>query len=119
LIFGDQQGRLLVGMGTALRLYDMGKKKLLRKSENKNFYNIITRLHVDGNRIVVGDAVESFVFCKYRRVSLAFQMCFFIATIFILFFQKKRTKMKESNEIYVTPIIIVTQTKSLSLFFSS
>lgn len=29
------QGRLLVGMGKSLRIYDMGKKKLLRKCENK------------------------------------------------------------------------------------
>lgn len=29
------QGRLLVGVGRMLRLYDMGKKKLLRKCENK------------------------------------------------------------------------------------
>jgi splicing factor 3B subunit 3 len=29
------QGRLLVGVGKALRLYDIGKKKLLRKAENR------------------------------------------------------------------------------------
>lgn len=29
------QGRLVAGVGKALRLYDMGKKKLLRKVENK------------------------------------------------------------------------------------
>nr|CAD7454647.1 unnamed protein product [Timema tahoe] len=29
------QGRLLVGVGRMLRLYDMGKKKMLRKCENK------------------------------------------------------------------------------------
>lgn len=29
------QGRLLAGVGKALRLYDLGKKKLLRKAENK------------------------------------------------------------------------------------
>lgn len=31
------QGRILVGVGRMLRLYDMGKKKLLRKCENKVF----------------------------------------------------------------------------------
>jgi len=35
------QGRLLVGLGNSLRIYDMGKKKLLRKCENKNFPNNI------------------------------------------------------------------------------
>lgn len=29
------QGRVLVGVGKFLRIYDLGKKKLLRKSENK------------------------------------------------------------------------------------
>jgi splicing factor 3B subunit 3 len=29
------QGRLVAGVGKSLRLYDMGKKKLLRKVENK------------------------------------------------------------------------------------
>lgn len=29
------QGKLVAGVGKALRLYDMGKKKLLRKVENK------------------------------------------------------------------------------------
>ena len=29
------QGRLLVGMGKILRIYDIGKRKMLRKCENK------------------------------------------------------------------------------------
>jgi splicing factor 3B subunit 3 len=29
------QGKILVGMGTVLRIYDIGKKKLLRKCESK------------------------------------------------------------------------------------
>lgn len=29
------QGRVVAGVGKALRLYEMGKKKLLRKAENK------------------------------------------------------------------------------------
>lgn len=29
------QGRLIAGVGKALRLYEMGKKKLLRKCENR------------------------------------------------------------------------------------
>jgi splicing factor 3B subunit 3 len=31
------QGRVLIGVGKLLRLYDLGKKKLLRKCENKVF----------------------------------------------------------------------------------
>lgn len=29
------QGRVLIGVGKFLRIYDLGKKKLLRKCENK------------------------------------------------------------------------------------
>lgn len=29
------QGRVLIGVGKLLRVYDLGKKKLLRKCENK------------------------------------------------------------------------------------
>jgi len=29
------KGKILVGLGKTLRLYDFGKKKLLKKSENK------------------------------------------------------------------------------------
>jgi hypothetical protein len=37
------QGRILVGIGRMLRLYDMGRKKLLRKCENKvNDMNVMS-----------------------------------------------------------------------------
>jgi len=35
--FNEQKGRLIVGVGNILRVYEMGIKKLLRKVENKNF----------------------------------------------------------------------------------
>ena len=34
------QGRAVIGVGKFLRIYDMGKKKLLRKCENKVLLNI-------------------------------------------------------------------------------
>jgi hypothetical protein len=35
------QGRLVAGVGKALRIYDIGKKKLLRKVENKvRFFHV-------------------------------------------------------------------------------
>ncbi|KAL3683395.1 hypothetical protein R1sor_001417 [Riccia sorocarpa] len=61
------QGRLLVGVGQILRIYDLGKRKLLRKCENKNFPNTITAIHTYGDRIYVGDLQESFHYVKYRR----------------------------------------------------
>ncbi|KAJ3040626.1 Splicing factor 3B subunit 3 [Rhizophlyctis rosea] len=61
------QGRLLVGMGNALRIYELGKRKLLRKCENKQFPNVIVSIHTQGNRIVVGDVQESVHYCAYRH----------------------------------------------------
>ncbi|CAI0443006.1 unnamed protein product [Linum tenue] len=61
------QGRLLAGIGSTLRLYDLGKKRLLKKCENKLFPNTITSIQAYRDRIYVGDIQESFHFCKYRR----------------------------------------------------
>ncbi|KAI8824396.1 CPSF A subunit region-domain-containing protein [Fimicolochytrium jonesii] len=61
------QGRLLVGMGRTLRVYDLGKKKLLRKCENKQFPNNILTIHTQGDRIVVGDVQESVLYASYRH----------------------------------------------------
>lgn len=60
-------GRLLVGVGKSLRMYDLGKKKLLKKCENRNFPNFITGLHTMGDRIYVSDILDSVLLVKYRR----------------------------------------------------
>jgi splicing factor 3B subunit 3 len=39
------QGRLVAGVGKALRIYDIGKKKMLRKVENK--VSVIIQIHID------------------------------------------------------------------------
>ena len=61
------QGRLLAGCGKKLRIYDMGKQKLLRKCENRGFASVINSIYVMGARIYVGDSQESFYYCLYRR----------------------------------------------------
>ncbi|OIW12784.1 hypothetical protein TanjilG_24717 [Lupinus angustifolius] len=61
------QGRLLAGIGPVLRLYDLGKRRLLRKCENKLFPNTIVSIHAYRDRIYVSDMQESFHYCKYRR----------------------------------------------------
>jgi splicing factor 3B subunit 3 len=61
------QGRLLAGLGRSLRLYDLGKKKLLRKCENKSMPFLVRTLHAQGERVVVGDLQEGAVFVRYRR----------------------------------------------------
>ncbi|KAH0451477.1 hypothetical protein IEQ34_018776 [Dendrobium chrysotoxum] len=52
------QGRLLAGIGSVLRLYDLGKRRLLRKCENKLFPNAINSIHTYRDRIYVGDLQE-------------------------------------------------------------
>ncbi|RHN64003.1 putative transcription factor WD40-like family [Medicago truncatula] len=61
------QGRLLAGIGPVLRLYDLGKRRLLRKCENKSFPSSIVSIHAYRDRIYVGGIQESFHYCKYRR----------------------------------------------------
>lgn len=61
------QGRLLAGIGPVLRLYDLGRRRLLRKCENKLFPNTIVSIQTYRDRIYVGDIQESFHYCKYRR----------------------------------------------------
>ena len=61
------RGKVLVGVGNGVRLYDFGKKKLLRKSECGDFPNFVTTIHASGDRVYVGDVQESFHFVKYRK----------------------------------------------------
>lgn len=61
------KGRLLVGVGPIVRLYDLGKKKLLRKSEYRRLPTHIANLTVMGDRIYVADAQESVFFMKYKK----------------------------------------------------
>ncbi|XP_067652800.1 splicing factor 3B subunit 3 [Haliotis asinina] len=61
------QGRVLIGLGKNLRVYDLGKKKLLRKCENKHIPNTVVSIHTMGNRVMVADVQESFHFLRYKR----------------------------------------------------
>ncbi|ODV76761.1 uncharacterized protein CANTADRAFT_27538 [Suhomyces tanzawaensis NRRL Y-17324] len=60
-------GKLLVGLGSHLRLYDLGQKQLLRKSSTKlEYITSIQKLMSQGNnRIVLTDARLSTTFAKY------------------------------------------------------
>ena len=59
-------GRLLVGVGGSLRLYSAGKKRLLKKCENRKFPNFVTGIRTLGERVYVSDASESMFFVRYR-----------------------------------------------------
>lgn len=61
------QERLVIGMDRVLRIYDCGKKKLLRKCESKQVPNFVTSITSASNRLFVADAQESFTFMKYRK----------------------------------------------------
>lgn len=60
------QGRLIAGVGKALRLYDIGKKKLLRKAENRQFATAIVTLSTQGSRILAGDINQSIYYVAYK-----------------------------------------------------
>ena len=62
------QGRLLVGVGKLLRIYDIGKKKMLRKCENKHIPNLIVDIHSVGGRVYVSDVQEAVHFVRYKPV---------------------------------------------------
>lgn len=59
------QGKLLAGIGKTLRLYEMGKRQLLRKCELRGFPTMIKTLQGAGDRAYVGDLMESVQFVRY------------------------------------------------------
>lgn len=59
-------GRALIGVGKYLRIYEMGKKKLLKKCENKKIPSFVMNIDVLGSRIIVHDGQESFHFIKFN-----------------------------------------------------
>ena len=66
--------RLLVGVGNALRLYDMGKVKMLQKCENRNFPATIRSIQVKSERIYVGDVTSGFHYVKYKKAEKRFHI---------------------------------------------
>ena len=61
------QGRVLVSVGRLLRVYEMGRRKLLKKCENKHFPNYIVDIQSYASRIYVSDVQESVFFVRYKR----------------------------------------------------
>mmetsp|Transcript_10804 Transcript_10804/g.16593 ORF Transcript_10804/g.16593 Transcript_10804/m.16593 type:complete len:1302 (-) Transcript_10804:89-3994(-) len=59
------QGRLLVGIGKTLRLYEMGKRQLLRKCELRGFPTMIKNLQTAGDRAFCGDMLQSVQIVRY------------------------------------------------------
>ncbi|CAG0912665.1 unnamed protein product [Notodromas monacha] len=59
-------GRVLVSVGRLLRVYDLGKRKLLRKCENKHLPNFVVSVHGMGHRIYACDIQESVFYLRYK-----------------------------------------------------
>ncbi|VDQ10322.1 unnamed protein product [Trichobilharzia regenti] len=57
------QGRLLVGVGNRLRIYDLGKKKLLKKCENKHIPTLINAV-LDASTVAVSDKFGNVVILR-------------------------------------------------------
>lgn len=60
------QGRLALGIGAELFIYDLGIRALLRKTRGNAVPNQITSLQAQGNRIVAGDVSESATYIVYK-----------------------------------------------------
>ena len=60
-------GRVLVSVGRLLRIYDLGKRRLLKKCENKHIPNYITDIKTQGHRVMVSDVQESVFWLRYRK----------------------------------------------------
>ena len=60
------QGRLLAGIGSDLRIYDLGMKQLLRKCQAQVVPNLVVGLQTQGSRIIVSDVQESVVYVVYK-----------------------------------------------------
>ncbi|KKF95581.1 Pre-mRNA-splicing factor rse-1 [Ceratocystis platani] len=63
------QGRLLVGIGKVLRIYDLGMKQMLRKCQVDLGGHLITTLDSRGSRITVGDVMQGMTFVVYKTGS--------------------------------------------------
>lgn len=66
MCFAPFKGKVLAGVGKTLRLYDLGKAKLLRKSEQRNFSCGINTINIYGDRIFLTDMSDSFHVLRYR-----------------------------------------------------
>ncbi|CAD7967800.1 unnamed protein product [Amoebophrya sp. A120] len=70
------EGRLLAGVGKSMTIFELGKKKLLKKCEYKNIPEAISWIHVKNDRIYCTDVRESFHVLKYNREeNMLFVVC--------------------------------------------
>lgn len=60
------QGKLIVGIGKVVRIYDLGMKQLLRKAQAEIAPHQIVSLQTMGNRVMIGDVQQSVTYVVYK-----------------------------------------------------
>lgn len=61
------QNMLMVGAGSTLRLFDLGKKQMLKKFEKRDFsHQIVALCALGANRFVVADSQDSVFWCFFE-----------------------------------------------------
>ena len=55
-----------MGAGKNLRVYEMGKKRLLKKAELKHLNSFITSIHVKDDRIFLTECADSIHLLRYK-----------------------------------------------------
>ncbi|KAJ4268666.1 pre-mRNA-splicing factor rse1 [Fusarium torreyae] len=63
------QGRVAVAVGTQLRIYDLGMRQMLHKSQAEVAAQQIVSLNTQGSRIVVGDVQQGVTYVVYKPTS--------------------------------------------------
>lgn len=66
------QGRLLAGIGKSLRMFEMGKRQLLRKCERRGLSTFARTIQTAGDRAFVGDMMQSVEVFRYDASSNRF-----------------------------------------------
>lgn len=60
------QGRVAIGVGNELLVYDIGTKAVMRKSRGTVVPNTIVTLEAQGNRVVCGDVSDSVTYVVFK-----------------------------------------------------
>jgi splicing factor 3B subunit 3 len=66
------QGRLLAGIGKSIRLFEMGKRQLLRKCECRGLPTLVKTIQTVGDRAFIGDMMQSVQVLRYEASSNRF-----------------------------------------------
>lgn len=66
MVLEPWKDKFLAGVGNCLRLYDIGKKRILKKAEIKNLTSPVNTIKIWGQRIFATEVNDSFHMYKYK-----------------------------------------------------